>query len=40
LKLAPRTASPVQGILVDDVSLAGASAQFQVRDQHEVIFSF
>ena len=40
LKLAPRTDAPVQSVMVDDVMLGGTGAQFQVRDVHEVIFSF
>lgn len=40
LKLTPRTETPPVSIMVDDIVLGGASAQFQVRDQHEVIFSF
>jgi len=39
-RLAPRMETAPQSILVDDVQLSGAIAQFQVRDQHEVIFSF
>jgi hypothetical protein len=40
LKLAPRTDAPIAGVMVDDVMLGGTRAQFQVRDEHEVIFSF
>jgi glycogen debranching enzyme len=40
LRLTPRTAALPRSILVDDVELGGSGAQFQVRDQHEVIFSF
>jgi hypothetical protein len=40
LRLAPRTDAPIQGVMVDDVMLGGSGAQFQVRDEHEVIFSF
>jgi hypothetical protein len=39
-KLAPRTEGSPLNVMVDDVSMGGTSAQFQVRDQHEVIFSF
>jgi hypothetical protein len=39
LTLAPRLAAPPLSIMVDDLMLGGTSAQFQVRDQHEVIFS-
>jgi hypothetical protein len=40
LKLAPRLEITPQSILIDDVEVGGTSVQFQVRDQHEVIFSF
>ena len=40
IKLAPRTDAPIQSVMVDDVELGGTGAQFQVRDVHEVIFSF
>lgn len=39
LKLVPRTDAPIQSVMVDDVTLGGSGAQFQVRDVHEVIFS-
>jgi glycogen debranching enzyme len=40
VQLSPRTDAQPLSIMVDDSILAGSSAQFQVRDQHEVIFSF
>ena len=40
LKLSPRTETEPVSVMVDDIMLGGSSAQFQVRDQHEVIFSF
>ena len=40
LKLAPRSAAAPLRVMVDDIELGGTSAQFQVRDQHEVIFSY
>ena len=40
LRLAPRLEPAPVSVTVDDVPLGGTSAQFQVRDEHEVIFSF
>jgi glycogen debranching enzyme len=40
MRLAPRTAATPVSFAVDEVELGGAGAQFQVSDQHEVVFSF
>jgi glycogen debranching enzyme len=40
LRLAPRGIGDSAFITVDNVQLGGSAAQFQVHDQHEVIFGF
>ena len=40
IKLTPRHDGTPSAVMVDDVMVGSARAQFQVRDQHDVIFFY